>query len=177
MTKVIAYFRVSTDDRESQASVGRAAPQIATSWPRRTWWQGGELTSTHTKNSVKVGGVGEREWWGGVICYNSILGDTIQTRKLASECDHMVAKRVNAKIVIASRSLVSRRFSFIANILEQVIGPGSPNAPMATDFSCTYSAALAQKNTPANFPNGLRRLLLRPNVGAQFLGCYVVIVP
>lgn len=56
-----------------------------------------------------------------------------------------LAKRANAKIVIARLDRFSRRVSFIANILEQGIGLVCAEMPNATDFQLHIFAALAQE--------------------------------
>lgn len=56
-----------------------------------------------------------------------------------------LAKRENAKIVIARLDRFSRRVSFIANILEQGIGLVCAEMPHATDFQLHIFAALAQE--------------------------------
>jgi DNA invertase Pin-like site-specific DNA recombinase len=56
-----------------------------------------------------------------------------------------LAKRENAKIVIARLDRFSRRVSFIANILEQGIGLVCAEMPNATDFQLHIFAALAQE--------------------------------
>jgi DNA invertase Pin-like site-specific DNA recombinase len=56
-----------------------------------------------------------------------------------------LAKRENAKIVIARLDRFSRRVSFIAGILEQGIGLVCAEMPNATDFQLHIFAALAQE--------------------------------
>jgi len=56
-----------------------------------------------------------------------------------------LAKRENAKIVIARLDRFSRRVSFIASILEQGIGLVCAEMPNATDFQLHIFAALAQE--------------------------------
>lgn len=56
-----------------------------------------------------------------------------------------LAKRENAKIVIARLDRFSRRVSFIANILEQGIGLVCAEMPHASDFQLHIFAALAQE--------------------------------
>ena len=56
-----------------------------------------------------------------------------------------LAKRENAKIVIARLDRFSRRVSFIANILDQGIGLVCAEMPNATDFQLHIFAALAQE--------------------------------
>ncbi len=56
-----------------------------------------------------------------------------------------MAKREDARIVIARLDRFSRRVSFIANILEQGIGLVCAEMPNATDFQLHIFAALAQE--------------------------------
>ncbi len=56
-----------------------------------------------------------------------------------------VAKRENAKLVIARLDRFSRRVSFIASILERGIGLVCAEMPNATDFQLHIFAALAQE--------------------------------
>jgi DNA invertase Pin-like site-specific DNA recombinase len=56
-----------------------------------------------------------------------------------------LAKRENAKIIIARLDRFSRRVSFIASLLEQGIGLVCAEMPNATDFQLHIFAALAQE--------------------------------
>jgi DNA invertase Pin-like site-specific DNA recombinase len=57
-----------------------------------------------------------------------------------------LAKRENAKIVIARLDRFSRRVSFVANILEQGIGWSVPRCPTRQIFSCISSQPSPRKN-------------------------------
>ncbi|KRR23600.1 recombinase family protein [Bradyrhizobium retamae] len=118
MTKFIAYFRVSTQ-RQGKSGLGLAAQQ--------------------RKISDFVAGTGTL-----LAEFCDIQSGRDDSR---AELQHAIqlAKRENAKIVIARLDRFSRRVSFIANILEQGIGLVCAEMPNATDFQLHIFAALAQE--------------------------------
>jgi DNA invertase Pin-like site-specific DNA recombinase len=77
-----------------------------------------------------------------------------------------LAKRENAKIVIARLDRFSRRVSFIASILEQGIGLVCAEMPNATDFQLHIFAALARRN--AGDLRATKAALAERNVEAKF---------
>lgn len=118
MIKFIAYFRVSTQ-RQGKSGLGLAAQ--------------------HRKISEFVAGAG------------TLIAEfcDVQSGKDDSRAELqraiLLAKRENAKIVIARLDRFSRRVSFIASILEQGIGLVCAEMPNATDFQLHIFAALAQE--------------------------------
>ncbi|SCB53808.1 Site-specific DNA recombinase [Bradyrhizobium shewense] len=118
MIKFVAYFRVSTQ-RQGKSGLGLAAQ--------------------HRKISEFVAGEG------------TLIADfcDVQSGKDDSRTELQkaiqLAKRENAKIVIARLDRFSRRVSFIAGILEQGIGLVCAEMPNATDFQLHIFAALAQE--------------------------------
>lgn len=118
VTKFIAYFRVSTE-RQGRSGLGLAAQR--------------------RKISDFVAG-------GGTLIAEFC---DVQSGKDDSRVELLraiqLAKRENAKIVIARLDRFSRRVSFIAGILEQGIGLVCAEMPNATDFQLHTFAALAQE--------------------------------
>ncbi|MBW7964139.1 recombinase family protein [Bradyrhizobium sp. BR 10261] len=118
MTKFIAYFRVSTE-RQGKSGLGLAAQ--------------------HRKISDFVSRAG------------TLIGEfcDVQSGKDDSRVELQraiqLARRENAKIVIARLDRFSRRVSFIASILDQGIGLVCAEMPNATDFQLHIFAALAQE--------------------------------
>ena len=118
MTTFIAYYRVSTQ-RQGKSGLGIAAQQ--------------------TKVMEYISSRGTLM---GEFCdVQSGRDDSRTDLKRAIQ----LAKRDNAKIVIARLDRFSRRVSFIANILEQGIGLVCAEMPNATDFQLHIFAALAQE--------------------------------
>lgn len=118
MIRFVAYFRVSTE-RQGKSGLGLAAQ-------RRKIYQ------FLTANDELVG----------EFCdIQSGRDDSrIELQKALA-----LAKRENAKLIIARLDRFSRRVSFIANILEQGIGLVCAEMPNATDFQLHIFAALAQE--------------------------------
>ena len=118
MIKFIAYFRVSTE-RQGKSGLGLAAQ--------------------HRKISDFVAGAGTL-----IAEFCDIQSGKDDSRSELQRAIQL-AKRENAKIVIARLDRFSRRVSFIANILEQGIGLVCAEMPNATDFQLHIFAALAQE--------------------------------
>jgi DNA invertase Pin-like site-specific DNA recombinase len=118
MTKFIAYFRVSTD-RQGKSGLGLAAQ-------RRKIVEYVSAAGTLIAEFCDI---------------QSGRDDSRAELQRAIQ----LAKRENAKIVIARLDRFSRRVSFIANILEQGIGLVCAEMPNATDFQLHIFAALAQE--------------------------------
>jgi DNA invertase Pin-like site-specific DNA recombinase len=120
VTKFIAYFRVSTE-RQGKSGLGLAAQ--------------------HRKISDFVAGAGR---WNADRQFCDVQSGRDDSRVELQRAIQL-AKRENAKIVIARLDRFSRRVSFIANILEQGIGLVCAEMPNATDFQLHIFAALAQE--------------------------------
>ena len=118
MTKFIAYFRVSTE-RQGKSGLGLAAQQ------------------RKIVEFVASGGTLIAE-------FCDVQSGKDDSRVELQKAIHM-AKRENAKIVIARLDRFSRRVSFIASILDQGIGLVCAEMPSATDFQLHIFAALAQE--------------------------------
>ncbi len=118
MTKFIAYFRVSTE-RQGKSGLGLAAQ--------------------HRKISDFVADTGTL-----IAEFCDIQSGRDDSRSELQRAIQL-AKRENAKIVIARLDRFSRRVSFIASILEQGIGLVCAEMPNATDFQLHIFAALAQE--------------------------------
>ena len=118
MIKFIAYFRVSTE-RQGKSGLGLAAQR--------------------RKISDFIAGAGTL-----IAEFCDIQSGRNNSRVELQRAIHL-AKRENAKIVIARLDRFSRRVSFIANILEQGIGLVCAEMPNATDFQLHIFAALAQE--------------------------------
>ncbi|MCK1326362.1 recombinase family protein [Bradyrhizobium sp. 156] len=118
MTKFIAYFRVSTE-RQGKSGLGLAAQ--------------------HRKITEFVGSGGT------LIAQFCDVQSGKDDSRVELQRAIQLAKRENAKIVIARLDRFSRRVSFIANILEQGIGLVCAEMPNATDFQLHIFAALAQE--------------------------------
>jgi DNA invertase Pin-like site-specific DNA recombinase len=118
MTRFIAYFRVSTE-RQGKSGLGLAA-------------QRRKIDDFLTNDDELVG----------EFC--DIQSGRDDSRVGLQKALHL-AKRENAKLVIARLDRFSRRVSFIANILEQGIGLVCAEMPNASDFQLHIFAALAQE--------------------------------
>lgn len=118
MTKFIAYFRVSTE-RQGKSGLGLAAQR--------------------RKISEFVTSAGT------LIAEFCDVQSGRDDSRVELQRAIQLAKRENAKIVIARLDRFSRRVSFIANILEQGIGLVCAEMPNATDFQLHIFAALAQE--------------------------------
>lgn len=118
MTKFIAYFRVSTE-RQGKSGLGLAAQ--------------------HRKISEFVAGAGT------LIAEFCDIQSGRDDSRIELQKAIQLAKRENAKIVIARLDRFSRRVSFIASILEQGIALVCAEMPHATDFQLHIFAALAQE--------------------------------
>ena len=116
--KFIAYFRVSTE-RQGKSGLGLAAQQ--------------------RKIADFTAGAGTL-----IAQFCDIQSGRDDSRAELQKAIQL-AKRENAKIVIARLDRFSRRVSFIANILEQGIGLVCAEMPNATDFQLHIFAALAQE--------------------------------
>jgi DNA invertase Pin-like site-specific DNA recombinase len=118
VSKFIAYFRVSTE-RQGRSGLGLAAQ--------------------HRKITEFVAGAGT------LIAEFSDVQSGRDDSRVELQRAIQLAKRENAKIVIARLDRFSRRVSFIASILEQGIGLVCAEMPNATDFQLHIFAALAQE--------------------------------
>jgi DNA invertase Pin-like site-specific DNA recombinase len=118
VAKFIAYFRVSTV-RQGKSGLGLAAQ--------------------HRKISDFVAGAGML-----IAEFCDVQSGRDDSRAELQKAIQL-AKRENAKIVIARLDRFSRRVSFIAGILEQGIGLVCAEMPNATDFQLHIFAALAQE--------------------------------
>lgn len=118
MTKLVAYYRVSTE-RQGKSGLGLAAQQRKVSE---------YLSST---------GILVAEF-----CDIQSGRDDNRTELIKALA---LAKRENAKLVIARLDRFSRRVSFIAQIMEQGIGLVCAEMPHASDFQLHIFAALAQE--------------------------------
>lgn len=117
-TKFIAYFRVSTA-RQGKSGLGLAAQQR-------------EITNF-------VAGTGT------LIAEFCDIESGRDDSRVELQRAIQLAKRENAKIVIARLDRFSRRVSFIAGILDQGIGLVCAEMPNASDFQLHIFAALAQE--------------------------------
>jgi DNA invertase Pin-like site-specific DNA recombinase len=118
VSKFIAYFRVSTE-RQGKSGLGLAAQ--------------------HRKIGDFVAGAGT------LIAEFCDIQSGRDDSRIELQKAIQLAKRKNAKIVIARLDRFSRRVSFIASILEQGIGLVCAEMPNATDFQLHIFAALAQE--------------------------------
>src|ERR1700754_1165571 len=118
MTKFVAYFRVSTE-RQGKSGLGLAAQ--------------------HRKISEFVTGAGT------LIAEFCDVQSGKDDSRVELQRAIQLARREEAKIVIARLDRFSRRVSFIASILEQGIGLVCAEMPNATDFQLHIFAALAQE--------------------------------
>jgi DNA invertase Pin-like site-specific DNA recombinase len=116
--KLVAYYRVSTA-RQGKSGLGLAAQQRRIS---EFVASNGALIAEFC--DIQSGRVDQR----------------IELQKALT-----LAKRENARIVIARLDRFSRRVSFIASILEQGIGLVCAEMPHASDFQLHIFAALAQE--------------------------------
>jgi DNA invertase Pin-like site-specific DNA recombinase len=118
MTKFIAYYRVSTE-RQGRSGLGLAAQRTK--------------VADHTANIGRI--VAE-------FCDVQSGRDDDRTELHKALA---LAKRENAKLIIARLDRFSRRVSFIAQIMEQGIGLVCAEMPNASDFQLHIFAALAQE--------------------------------
>jgi DNA invertase Pin-like site-specific DNA recombinase len=118
MNKLIAYFRVSTE-KQGKSGLGLAAQQ------RKIF----EFASQA----------------GPVIAEFCDIQSGKDDSRAELQKAIQLARRENAKIVIARLDRFSRRVSFIASILEQGIGLVCAEMPNASDFQLHIFAALAQE--------------------------------
>lgn len=118
MKKFISYLRVSTE-RQGKSGLGLAAQR--------------------RKISDFVAGAGTL-----IAEFHDVQSGKDDTR-IELQRAIQLAKREDAKIIIARLDRFSRRVSFIANILEQGIGLVCAEMPNATDFQLHIFAALAQE--------------------------------
>lgn len=116
--KFVAYYRVSTE-RQGKSGLGLAAQQRKVS---EFVAVSGELIAEFC--DIQSGRVDTR----------------IELHKALA-----LAKRENAKLIIARLDRFSRRVSFIAQIMEQGIGLVCAEMPHASDFQLHIFAALAQE--------------------------------
>jgi DNA invertase Pin-like site-specific DNA recombinase len=118
MTKFIAYYRVSTE-RQGKSGLGLHAQKR-----KIAEFLNGEASIIAEYCDVQSGKDDDRA----------------ELQKALS-----LAKRVNAKLIIARLDRFSRRVSFIAQIMEQGIGLVCAEMPNASDFQLHIFAALAQE--------------------------------
>lgn len=118
MTKFVAYYRVSTE-RQGRSGLGLAAQ--------------------HRKISDFVTGAGT------LIAEFCDVQSGRDDSRVELQRAIQLAKRENAKIIIARLDRFSRRVSFIAQVMEQGIGLVCAEMPNATDFQLHIFAALAQE--------------------------------
>lgn len=118
MTKLIAYYRVSTA-RQGKSGLGLAAQK--------------QRIADFVRSPDQI--IGE-------FCdiQSGRDDDRTELHKALS-----LAKRENAKLIIARLDRFSRRVSFIAQIMEQGIGLVCAEMPHASDFQLHIFAALAQE--------------------------------
>lgn len=118
MTKFIAYYRVSTE-RQGKSGLGLAAQRTK--------------VADHAANIGRI--VAE-------FCDVQSGRDDDRTELQKAL---LLAKRENAKLIIARLDRFSRRVSFIAQVMEQGIGLVCAEMPNASDFQLHIFAALAQE--------------------------------
>ena len=118
MARMIAYYRVSTQ-KQGKSGLGVAAQKMKVR----------EFVANHYELIAE-------------FCDIQSGRDDNRSELLKAI---QLAKRENAKIVIARLDRFSRRVSFIASILEQGIGLVCAEMPNATDFQLHIFAALAQE--------------------------------
>jgi DNA invertase Pin-like site-specific DNA recombinase len=118
MTKLVAYYRVSTE-RQGKSGLG--------------------LSAQKTKVSEFISSAGTL-----IAEFCDIQSGRNDSRAELQRAIQL-AKRENAKILIARLDRFSRRVSFIANILDQGIGLVCAEMPHASDFQLHIFAALAQE--------------------------------
>lgn len=118
MSKFVSYYRVSTD-RQGKSGLGLAAQQRSV--------------------SEFVRGAGQL-----VAEFCDVQSGTDDNRTELQKAI-VLAKRENAKLLIARLDRFSRRVSFIAQIMEQGIGLVCAEMPHASDFQLHIFAALAQE--------------------------------
>lgn len=116
--KFVAYYRVSTE-RQGKSGLGLAAQ--------------------HRKIAEYVAGAGAL-----IAEFCDVQSGKDDSRAQLQQAIQL-AKRENAKIVIARLDRFSRRVSFVASILEQGISLVCAEMPTATDFQLHIFAALAQE--------------------------------
>jgi DNA invertase Pin-like site-specific DNA recombinase len=118
MTKFVAYYRVSTA-RQGRSGLGLAAQR--------------------TKIATNVVGSGS------IIAEFCDVQSGRDDDRTELQKALALAKRENAKLIIARLDRFSRRVSFIAQIMEQGIGLVCAEMPHASDFQLHIFAALAQE--------------------------------
>jgi DNA invertase Pin-like site-specific DNA recombinase len=118
VAKFIAYFRVSTE-RQGRSGLGLAAQ--------------------HRKISDFVADAGT------LIAEFCDVQSGKDDSRVELQKALALAKRENAKLVIARLDRFSRRVSFIAQVMEQGIGLVCAEMPNASDFQLHIFAALAQE--------------------------------
>jgi DNA invertase Pin-like site-specific DNA recombinase len=118
MRKFVAYYRVSTD-RQGKSGLGLAAQQRRVS----------EFADRH----------------GVLLAEFCDIQSGRDDNRIELHKALLLAKRENAKLIIARLDRFSRRVSFIAQIMEQGIGLVCAEMPHASDFQLHIFAALAQE--------------------------------
>ena len=118
MIKFVAYYRVSTE-RQGRSGLGLAAQR--------------------TKVSSHTTGIGE------IVAEFCDIQSGRDDDRTELHKALVLAKRENAKLIIARLYRFSRRVSFIAQIMEQGIGLVCAEMPNASDFQLHIFAALAQE--------------------------------
>lgn len=118
MAKFVAYYRVSTS-RQERSGLGLAAQRASVS-----------------DYSAGIGQIVAE------FCDVQSGRDDNRTELLKAIA---LARRENAKLIIARLDRFSRRVSFIAQIMEQGIGLVCAEMPNASDFQLHIFAALAQE--------------------------------
>ncbi|EKS30299.1 recombinase family protein [Afipia felis] len=118
MTKFIAYYRVSTE-RQGKSGLGLAAQR--------------------TKVANYAAGIGQ------IIAEFCDVQSGRDDDRSELQKALALAKRKQAKLIIARLDRFSRRVSFIAQIMEQGIGLVCAEMPNASDFQLHIFAALAQE--------------------------------
>lgn len=116
--RFIAYYRVSTE-RQSKSGLGLAAQR--------------------TKVANHAAGIGP------IIAEFCDVQSGRDDDRTELHKALLLAKRENAKLIIARLDRFSRRVSFIAQIMEQGIGLVCAEMPNASDFQLHIFAALAQE--------------------------------
>ena len=118
MTAFVAYYRVSTT-KQGKSGLGIEAQRRA-------------IANFITANDILVGEFCDIQ--------SGKDDNRIELNKAL-----LLAKRENAKLIIARLDRFSRRVSFIAQIMEQGIGLVCAEMPHASDFQLHIFAALAQE--------------------------------
>jgi DNA invertase Pin-like site-specific DNA recombinase len=118
MTKLVAYYRVSTEG-QGRSGLGLAAQR--------------------TKVVNHAAGIGQ------IVAEFCDVQSGRDDDRTELHKALTLAKRENAKLIIARLDRFSRRVSFIAQIMEQGIGLVCAEMPNASDFQLHIFAALAQE--------------------------------